>query len=217
MQPRDNTRKKIHLCSHTRQAGWQLVGAGDASPVPAAAMEDSETEAAETDPLVKQGRGQPPPGLWRRRGNGGGPAAGERQGVTTLTAGLGSPLFRKRVKRAPRRRWTSTKMDTRREQDAKKAAESPTPLCPFFGVKNYLHHFYEKQDISNPALYEDAPMGMEQVFLVKQGGERLLLVSVSTFSRARRPPAPPRCRCLRRCRLRCPPNCLSLASTAACR
>lgn len=53
--------------------------------------------------------------------------------------------------------------------DCKKAAESPTPLCPFFGVRNYLHQFYEKQDISNPALYEDVPMGMEQVFLVKQG------------------------------------------------
>ncbi|XP_045102377.1 neurensin-1-like isoform X2 [Portunus trituberculatus] len=131
-------------------------------------MEDSETEAAETDPLVKQGgdnRLQDSGGGGQRRWAGGGRKAGRHH-----------PDGRPRLSLVPETCEKSTEEEADQHKDGyeegtgcKKAAESPTPLCPFFGVKNYLHHFYEKQDISNPALYEDAPMGMEQVFLVKQG------------------------------------------------
>lgn len=124
-------------------------------------MEDSETEAAETDPLVKQS------GDNRLQTAGGGEGDG---GARRWTGGARKPARhhpdgRPRLSLVPETCEKSTeeeadqhKEDSEEKGGSKKTAESPTPLCPFFGVRNYLHHFYEKQDISNPALYEDVPL-----------------------------------------------------------
>lgn len=122
-------------------------------------MEDSETEAAETDPLVKQG------GDSRlQTAVGGGDGGARRWTSGARKPGRHHPDGRPRLSLVPEtcEKSTEEEADKQKEADEKagsqNTSESPTPICPFFGVRNYLHHFYEKQDISNPALYEDVPL-----------------------------------------------------------
>lgn len=124
-------------------------------------MEDSETEAAETDPLVKEC------GDSRLQTAGGGEGDGGARRWTGVARkpGRHHPDGRPRLSLVPETCEKSTEEEADQHSGSgeekggsKKTAESPTPLCPFFGVRNYLHHFYEKQDISNPALYEDVPL-----------------------------------------------------------
>lgn len=128
-------------------------------------MEDSETEAAETDPLVKQGGDSR---LQTAVGSGGDGGARRWTGGARKT-GRHHSDGRPRLSLVPETCEKSTEEEANhhKEGDEEKAkskntAESPTPICPFFGVRNYLHHFYEKQDISNPALYEDVPLVSSQ-------------------------------------------------------
>ncbi|XP_042232952.1 neurensin-1-like [Homarus americanus] len=120
-------------------------------------MDESETEAAETEPLVRHGSSSD---------------VAARRGVVSTNRSPGRPHIRPRLSLVPETNEKSTEDDQDSGQHPPVGGtdnnKSPTPLCPIFGVKNYLHQFYEKQDISNPALYEDLLPG-EQVFLVKQG------------------------------------------------
>lgn len=147
--------------------GWPWPAAGGA-------MDDSETEAAETEPLVRRQSGTAAP-----TGGGGG------TGTTVVTRGEGgrqqqqqaaAPIRghthgRPRLSLVPETSEKSTDDDntSNEQQDQRTASrgdtdraspsrhqETPTRVCPFFGVKNYLHHFYEKPDLTNAAaLYED--------------------------------------------------------------
>lgn len=137
-------------------------------------MEDSEAEAAETEPLVRHGHpaagvgggavvGGAGDGAGARRTGGGGGGGG---------GGLRSPArhytdSKPRLSLVPETSERSSEEEPNEDNNNTKFDESPTPFCPFFGVKNYLHHFYEKPDVVNSSLYEDLAPG-EQVFLVKQ-------------------------------------------------
>ncbi|XP_045620851.1 neurensin-1-like [Procambarus clarkii] len=131
-------------------------------------MDDSESEAAETEPLVRHGTGTVHAGA----------ETTETAAARGRVAGPRSPGVRPLANIRPRLSLVPETNEKSAEEDneqrsckgwsEKAAPDSPTPICPIFGVKNYLHQFYEKQDISDPALYEDLPP-MEQVFLVKHG------------------------------------------------
>ncbi|KAK8745375.1 hypothetical protein OTU49_000156 [Cherax quadricarinatus] len=134
-------------------------------------MDESESEAAETEPLVRHGGATPAAGA----GGGGteGETAARRDvGGVRPTGGRPHAHIRPRLSLVPEMNERSTEEEQEQRdpegRSEKTVPDSPTPICPIFGVKNYLHHFYEKQDISDPALYEELPP-MEQVFLVKQG------------------------------------------------
>lgn len=52
----------------------------------------------------------------------------------------------------------SKHLDSVHECDELSGAESPVkqePCQGFFGVKSYLHHFYEQVSVKNPQLYEE--------------------------------------------------------------
>ncbi|XP_018021925.1 uncharacterized protein LOC108678092 [Hyalella azteca] len=58
----------------------------------------------------------------------------------------------------------------RAQEDPSSPIAEPSSLgCPFFGVKNYLHHFYDKPNVKDPSIYEDIlPYTSDEgVFLVK--------------------------------------------------
>lgn len=137
-------------------------------------MDDSETEAAETEPLVRRQSGTAAP-----TGGGGtgtavvtrGEGGRQQQQHAAAAAGRGHTLGRPRLSLVPETSEKSTDDDntcngqqdqqTANRNDTDRASpsrhpETPTRMCPFFGVKNYLHHFYEKPDLTNAAaLYED--------------------------------------------------------------
>ncbi|KAK4294857.1 hypothetical protein Pmani_032565 [Petrolisthes manimaculis] len=138
-------------------------------------MEDSETEAAETEPLVRQSGTTPAAA----------PITGGGTGTATRSegrqVGRGHTLGRPRLSLVPETSEKSVEDDNGqvhtdrngRDTSPSRRLETPTRVCPFFGVKNYLHHFYEKQDINNAAIYEDyRPQGGDQVLLVRQGEGR---------------------------------------------
>lgn len=45
--------------------------------------------------------------------------------------------------------------DEQREGETSPDEEIPSLACPFFGVRNYLHQFYDKPTVKDPTLYED--------------------------------------------------------------
>ncbi|XP_071538903.1 neurensin-1-like [Panulirus ornatus] len=127
-------------------------------------MDDSESEAGETEPLVRSG------GSHSGTNEEGGDGAARRGVGGSRPLGRHHSNVKPRLSLVPESNEKSTEEDQEQQHETPggSSIKSPTPLCPFFGVKNYLHHFYEKPDVSDPALYEDLTPG-EQVFLVKQG------------------------------------------------
>lgn len=131
-------------------------------------MGDSEAEGAETEPLVRRDH------LTHNHINNKLNKISENNcgdhninGKNTECRGShGLRVNRPRLSLVPERDDTSIEDDLRQHKQQRSWSESsPTAMCPFFGVKNYLHNFYEKDVITNPALYED--IQPEQVFLVK--------------------------------------------------
>ncbi|CAL4084398.1 unnamed protein product, partial [Meganyctiphanes norvegica] len=130
-------------------------------------MGDSEAEGAETEPLVRRDH------LTQNHLN------NKLNKIPENSCGdniINNKNIENRVSRVPRdkrprlslvpeRDDTSSEDDLRQNKGQRSWGESPTAMCPFFGVKNYLHNFYEKDDITNPALYED--IQPEQVFWIK--------------------------------------------------
>ncbi|XP_068212077.1 neurensin-1-like [Palaemon carinicauda] len=140
-------------------------------------MDDTDTESAETEPLVRHGR--------TTTGVGGGttaPGGATKRAPPPANAPPRTPSrhqleVKPRLSLVPETNEKSPDEDhpegvpvedqAEEARKKKKDFESPTPLCPFFGVRNYLHQFYEKPDVHDPTLYEDIQPD-EQIYLVKQ-------------------------------------------------
>ncbi|XP_066971598.1 uncharacterized protein [Macrobrachium rosenbergii] len=158
-------------------------------------MDDTDTEPAETEPLVRHGRtttgvggGTTPPGdTAKPEGGSSSSSSSSRTNAPPRTPSRLHLDSKPRLSLVPESNERSLDEDQQQPSEggagggashasaaegdeakkAKKNLESPTPLCPFFGVRNYLHQFYEKPEVNDPSLYEDLQPD-EQVYLVKQ-------------------------------------------------
>lgn len=53
------------------------------------------------------------------------------------------------------------------DKEAEKDAEKQSPICSDFGVRSYLHHFYESMAVRNPHLYEELSRDEDFQYLIK--------------------------------------------------
>ncbi|XP_064092075.1 uncharacterized protein LOC135205429 isoform X2 [Macrobrachium nipponense] len=146
-------------------------------------MDDTDTEPAETEPLVRHGRtttgvggGTTPPGdTAKPEGASSSSSSASRTNAPPRTPSRLHLDSKPRLSLVPESNERSLDEDQQQPPEgggggsaplasagegdeakkAKKNLESPTPLCPFFGVRNYLHQFYEKPEVNDPSLYED--------------------------------------------------------------
>ncbi|XP_076028659.1 uncharacterized protein LOC143017737 isoform X2 [Oratosquilla oratoria] len=128
-------------------------------------MEESDGEALETEPLVKSQPADDSPAESKDAPN--------QESLPARTT-QGSPTNKNKRNSKPRLSLVLTNEKDQRLprdpviNDGLKGPETPTTKCSFFGVKNYLHHFYERQHVQNPNIYED--FHQEEVYLVKRAG-----------------------------------------------
>ncbi|KAL7640160.1 UNVERIFIED_CONTAM: hypothetical protein RMT77_009574 [Armadillidium vulgare] len=128
-------------------------------------MEDSDLEAGEKDPLVESKDKFASPKI-----------------IPKKNKQTNNDKIEKSESKVENKNDKLDKSDTNADNCKSKLPEISEPteddktdaslLCPFFGVKNYLHHFYERPDVKDPHLYEEAPLPAltrnETIFMVKR-------------------------------------------------